>query len=404
MPRRVQGPGGTVHEFPDDATDTEISAALEAIPEANAKMMPPAARSRTWTDTAVESLPAIGGAVGGIVGGVGGTAFGMGFGGVPGAVGGAALGGGAGEAAQQLIQRVRGRGGPSSPTEAATDIASQGAVQAGAEAIGGAAGRAMKPMGERLMQSALKPGWQALKKQPGGVPPAVTAMLEQGINVTKGGYAKLEKLLSATQDEIKDAVSSIPTSINPFKVTSRLGPLAAKEATDIAPQQGLEDISRIGQQFLEAHGGAPISPVGAQEMKIKGYQKIRKSYGQMGSAEVEARKAILRGLKEELATEAEKAGRPISALNIKEGGLIEAADQLGRRVGYAANRDIGGLATLAIQRPVTFLSMLMDRSPAVKSMLARGLYSSAGTAARVNPQLIRAAVQAVAETPDEEGQ
>lgn len=404
MPRRIKGPDGKIYDFPDDVKDTEISSFLEAIPEANAKMMPPQARSRTWTDTAVESLPTVGGMVGGIAGALSGGIPSMGVGAVPAGIAGATVGGGMGEAARQAIQRLRGQPTAGSVSALAEDVAVQGALQGGAEMVGGAAGRLMKPVGERLMQSALKPGWAALKKRPGGVPPAVTAMLEQGINVTQGGYAKLEKLLESTQDEIKQAVASIPTELNPFKVTARLGPVAAREAADIAPKAGLEDISRIGQEFLEAHGGTPISPSLAQEMKIKGYQKIRKSYGQMGSAEVEARKAVLRGLKEDLATEAEKAGRPISALNIKEGGLIEAAEQLGRRVGYAANRDPGGLATLAIQRPITFLSVLMDRSPAVKSMLARGLYSSAGRASQVSPQLIRAAVQAVAETPDEEGQ
>lgn len=46
MPRRVRA-NGVIHNFPDDATDAEISAALGAIPEDNAKAAP---KARTWAE------------------------------------------------------------------------------------------------------------------------------------------------------------------------------------------------------------------------------------------------------------------------------------------------------------------------------------------------------------------
>lgn len=47
MPRIVKGPDGTMHSFPDTATDQQISGALKAIPRANA---PQASKAPTWAD------------------------------------------------------------------------------------------------------------------------------------------------------------------------------------------------------------------------------------------------------------------------------------------------------------------------------------------------------------------
>ncbi len=47
-PRRVEF-GGKIQEFPADATDAEISAALNAIPSSNAASVP---QAKTWTDSA----------------------------------------------------------------------------------------------------------------------------------------------------------------------------------------------------------------------------------------------------------------------------------------------------------------------------------------------------------------
>lgn len=48
MPRRIKGPDGKIHQFPDHATDQQISAALKAIPEVNKPT--PASKIPTWSD------------------------------------------------------------------------------------------------------------------------------------------------------------------------------------------------------------------------------------------------------------------------------------------------------------------------------------------------------------------
>lgn len=392
MPRRITAEG-VVHTFPDDATDAEISAALNAIPQPNAAAAP---KARTWADTAVDALPAVAGAIGGVVGGIGGTVAGMGVGGVPGAIGGATLGGAAGESAKQLINRARGAQAPASPTQAATDIALQGGVQGAAETVGAGVGGLMAAAGPRIMQAAVKPTLSMLKGVMKGeaVPRVVQTLLDEGLNVTPHGLSTLQSLLGSTRAELRATLDAATAKgapgINPFAVTRRLAEPAARAAQQVNARADVEAIGRVGNDFLEEQGGRLLPLAEANAVKQGTYQALGKKYGQLGSAEVEGQKALARGLKEEI--EAQAPG--VERINQRLGGLTEAEKAVGRRVALSANRDPVGFAWVA-QNPSVFLAALFDRSPAVKSMIARGLYQSAGVAGHVAPQLIRAAVVAL---------
>lgn len=150
-PRMVRGPDGDLYQIPADATDAQISAYLKAIPASNA---PNAPKAKTWTDMAVNAIPAIAGAAGSVIGGMGGTVLGFGVGGVPGAAGGALVGTAGGEAAKQLINRARGADAPTTMSQAASEIALP-AVEAGAAtAVLGGAGKLLRPVAGTLLQKA----------------------------------------------------------------------------------------------------------------------------------------------------------------------------------------------------------------------------------------------------------
>lgn len=123
--RRVRGPDGIVHIFPADATDAEISAALGAIPQANAAQSP---KAKTWADYATSALPVVGGIAGGVLGGPVG----------------AALGAGGGEAWRQNINRLRGAEAPQSAGEAALGIGVDAAVSGAMAAAPAVAGKVIK--------------------------------------------------------------------------------------------------------------------------------------------------------------------------------------------------------------------------------------------------------------------
>lgn len=342
-----------------------------------------------WLDRLVQWLPAAAGATGGVMGSAGGP---------PGAIMGAALGGAAGEAYKQLIRRARGVGDvPSTSMDAAKNIGAEGAIQGAAQGVGEAIAPVLRTVGSRMMQSAVKPGLKMLLrdvKQGADVPRVVKTLLDEGVSVTPTGLAKLQTLLKSTNDEIATALASSSGTVSPIRVASRLNQTARTFASQVNPQADLEAISTVGENFLGHPGltGASISLPEAQALKTGTYARIGEKYGQASAAGIEAEKALARGLKEEIASEVPA----VTELNAKEGRLLEALHTVGKRVALAGNKDPIGFAWVA-HNPMTFLAALMDRSPAVKSMVARGLYQSAGAAAQVAPQLIRLAVGAIAQ-------
>jgi hypothetical protein len=374
-------PGQGSIAFPDTMTDAEINAAAtrlykDANPE---KKQPPV---KTWTDTAVDWLPAVGGAVGGAVGAI------------PGAV----LGATAGEAYKQLIQRVKGQRTDANPEASAASMVKAGiGYGAAPEAAGAVIGAGMKAVAPRLMQTALKPTLKTMSDMVKGapVPRVVKTLLDEGVNVTESGVTKLKALLNATHSDVKAAIQGAEAAgaqIHPNAVASRLTETAKQFANQVNPGPDLNAVAEAGNQFLEAHGGQMLSPTQAQSLKQGTYSVLSKKYGQLGSAETEAQKALARGLKEEL----ERAAPGIDVLNAKEADQLKALNALGRRVALTGNKDPIGFAWVT-HNPMVFLTALIDRSPAVKSMLANGLYQSAGAAAKVSPDLIRTAVVALAQ-------
>lgn len=385
-----------MHTFPDDATDDEISAALDR----RQAPAPNAPRQRTWTDTAVDALPAVGGAVGGAIGAIGGAVGGFGVGGVPGGIGGAMVGGAAGESARQLVNRARGADTPSTPGQAAAGIGVQGAVQGASQAVGAGIGAGMKAAAPWLMQSALKPTVSTLKEYGTTAPRIVKTLLDEGVSVTDAGLAKLQRLLTSTNAEIRAAVQGATGSIEKKHVAARVLPTAAKVSQQVNPGKDLQAVGGVVDEFIShpVVSGPRMSVPEAQAMKVGTYEQIGKKYGEVSSAEIEAQKALARGLKEEIAAEVPG----IAKLNARDSQLMAAADSVGRRVALSGNKDPVGFAWVAAN-PTTFLAALMDRNPAVKSFVARGLYQTAGAMTKVSPQLIRAAVVALTTSGSDAG-
>jgi len=355
---------------------------------------------------AYDNLPAVGGAVGGTIGGIGGTAFGLGFGGVPGAAGGAALGGAAGEAVHQLGERLSGRSAPATVTEAALRVGGQGALQGGLTLAGGAAAKGAGIVGQRLMQSAVKPAYRTVEQavKNAEMPRVIKTLLDEGVNVTQGGIAKIQRLLGATNDEIKDIIANSSGKVYPEAVADKADDVAAVFRNQAAPMDDLAQIAKVKDEFMTVHGGAPNLPAKpltvteAQQLKQGTYKAIgARNYGEQRGARTEAEKALARGLKEGIQTAEPRVG----PLNAREGALIEARDAIARRVAASNNRDLAGIAWVS-QNPGAFVAFLLDGSPAVKSMLARGMYQSAARAGRVPENLIRVAMASLAQDKEPE--
>lgn len=352
---------------------------------------------RGIANKAVEYLPAIGGAVGGLAGAAGGTVAGMGVGGIPGAIGGAGVGAAGGEAARQLINRARGQAAPATPIEAAAEIGKQGAIQAGSQALGSGVGRLVESAGPAIMQTALKPTVAVLKEYNTTPMRIVKTLLDEGVNVTEGGLAKLQNLLGSNQADIKAAVQGATGSIAKRDVAARTLSTAGKLAEQTNPTADLKVLGDTVDEFMNhpVITGPRMSIPEAQAMKVGTYQQIGKHYGEVSAAGIETQKALARGLKEEIAAAVPGIGK----LNMKEADLLAALDSVGRRVAVAGNRDPVGFAWVA-HTPQAFLAALIDRQPMVKSLIAHGAYNVAGSLAKVSPQAIALAVRSLVSSED----
>lgn len=437
----IEIPGVGNIAFPSHMTPDEINQAAGKLYQEKNPNHPPPAREHSWLDKATDWLPAAGGAVGGVAGGIGGTVAGVGVGGIPGAVGGAALGGGAGEAAKQLINRWRGLPAPASPAEAATGIAGQAVLQGGTQAIGGAVAPMLRHGAGVIMQSAVKPGLKETARAVAkGVTPSnlpiVKTLLTEGVNVTPGGIAKLDRIINATNAKIKEAVANLPGSVDPAKVATRTKGVADRLAQQVDPMDDVSAVQRVTDNFLSQPGTTAVGQVGtksvptgvlnasgmmvshqvpvmgrvpralslpeAQAMKTGTYRTLKeKAYGEMKGPAIEANKALARGLKEEIEMEARKSGVDLGAFNAREGAAITAKEAVAKRVAAAGNRDAISLAWLAAN-PTAGLLFVMERSPVVKSLLARGMYQSASRVSKVPENVLRLLVTSVATQQDDQ--
>lgn len=281
----------------------------------------------------------------------------------------------------------------------------QGLLNAGGEAAAPLLSAAA-PMAGRLMQSALKPagGRSVLADIRAGlpIPKVVQTLLDEGVSVSQRGVVKLSELLSQQHQATSDVVQSLKGTYPKQEVTEAVLPVIDRFSKQAAPQADLRTIGDVVHDFM-AHPvyRNAMTPQELQAMKTATYKELEGQYGQLSSAGIETRKALARGAKEGIETLAAQQGRgDIRAMNAREGRLLEAMEAVVKRVAQTGNTNPLGLAALTHAK-TAFLSALIDRSPAVKSMLARGLYQSAGAAAGVSPTLLRSIVLGVAQSSDE---
>lgn len=196
--------------------------------------------------------------------------------------------------------------------------------------------QALETLAGRMYQSTLKPSPASYTS--GEVKSMVQSGLENKIPVSEEGVAKLNQLISDLQDKVKGQIqdgAQQGATVNKFAVTNRLNDAADRLSTQVAPTSHLQALSDIGNDFIASHPAAiPVDE--AQAIKSGTYRQISKSYGEQGSAAVEAQKALARGIKEELETQFPE----IKGLNAMEGRLINLDGALERAVRRTNNRDI----------------------------------------------------------------
>lgn len=354
MPIRVQVVGHGIVEFPDGTSQDVMAKALKSLGPAPSPAPSPAApRERTWTDTAVDALPAIGGTVGGIIGGAGGTVLGMGVGGVPGAIGGATAGGFAGEAARQLTNRWRDAEAPATPMEAAKDIAIEGGVQGASEAVGGAIAKGVGALGKAVYRGYLKPSLagHAIDK----AREIVETGIRESLPVTAGGEARAARLIGQINAQVSAALKQSGEKVDLHGIAERVRGFA-KRTFDRpgSPSVDFDAAMRVADD-IDKHASLGI-PAGANPTRIdvpvaqgnEVKQGLDRAIGDTGfgverTAATEARKVGRHAARE--AIEAKVPG--VGPLNAREAKLIDAMDAIQKAAGREENKNpLTGVSTV----------------------------------------------------------
>jgi hypothetical protein len=252
-------------------------------------------------------------------------------------------------------------------------------VQAIPTVMGAVAGKiAAKPTlertGRRLMQSALKPTIHDLKTHRAAK--AIDTMLDEGISPTQRGVEKLQSLVDDLNDEVAQAIQSSTATVKKGDVGLRLSDTWERFRAQVNPDADMGAIKKAWLEFrnhplLAGKQDVPVQL--AQKLKSGTYTQLKGKYGELGSADIEAQKALARGLKEEISAKVPD----IASLNARESALINALEIAERRALLQPNLSLLGMSPLA-HSPVTWAAFMADRSAAIKALAARGLYSGSG--------------------------
>ncbi|WP_047495678.1 hypothetical protein [Terriglobus sp. TAA 43] len=201
--------------------------------------------------------------------------------------------------------------------------------------------------------------------------------LDEGIVVGKPGVTQLEDRLNNLGIQIEQAIKP-GVQIDPNRAASYADQTKARFANQVNAAGDLAAIDRVKQQFLEERGARPGTPAvqpqatglfnasghpimrpgtpaqpatpaplmdatQAQAIKRGTYSVNAGKYGQLSSAEIEAQKAIARGLKDELAN----AFPELKDLNGASGRLLDLQGPLERAVAQRGNRGLLQIGTAA---------------------------------------------------------
>ena len=225
----------------------------------------------------------------------------------------------------------------------------------------------MEWAGKRLMQSALKPTKKALRS--GDAQRAIKTLLDEGINVTPGGAAKLEDIAEGLSNEVKGILSGSSATVTKEKVMDAIVEKLKRISKQGNPTADVDDITKVWDEFDSVWPDSmPIEL--AQEIKQGTQKAVSKKYGELASANIEGQKTLGKGLREAIEDKAPDVIKP----NQRNSEILNALGQVEDRALMGGNLNMTGLAG-AGSNPASQAVMLADRSALFKSWLARLLHN-----------------------------
>jgi hypothetical protein len=217
-----------------------------------------------------------------------------------------------------------------------------------------------------LMRPSLKPGVSDAGTL-ADVRQVTDTALQHNIPVTEAGAQKLQDLIAEYGKKIQGVVdkkTAQGATVDPNAVAARADQV---DTTQVLPEKDAATVNKAKEAFLARKGAKPAQPTGlldakgnpimaqptpaqpvpfdvAQAEKQGTYVHNKAQYGEKAHAQVEAEKALARGYKEEMETQAPE----LKLLNEQEGKFLNLQGVLERAVRNAGNSDIVGLKDVGV--------------------------------------------------------
>lgn len=280
-------------------------------------------------------------------------------------------------------------------------LAAGPAIARGSLRLASAAG---KPLGVRLMQSALKPTAALERARAGagyGSKSAIAkAVLDEGRTVSPRGLEQAQTALDATDASAQSALRGAAgrgVTVDPFEVTKAIDDVGGQFGKQINAAPDVAAVQQVREAFAgnphvsdPVTGMAPLPADLAHDFATTTGKNLRGKFGRLGSATVEAEKAGRGSITGQLRAKTPE----LAELWDKEARQMTVRDALESAVERTTNRDPIGLGGLvgATKNPLLALVGLADRAAGLKSLGGRALYNLP-KGANVSPTL-RAAILA----------
>lgn len=278
----------------------------------------------------VQMLPMVGGVAGSLLGGPVG----------------AAIGASGGEAIRQLDNRFGGKPAPHTPTEAATQIGLQGALNAAADLLGIGVTKGVQAGARAVYRGYLKPSLSQKNVRKAGQ--IVTTAIREMLPISEAGVARGQALITMINNQVNDKLREaartgtvdlhgIAENVRRFarRVYNRPG----------APPENFQAVMRVADEIdLHPSLGLPpgarpsrvdVSPARANQVKQSLDRAIGDNFGVESKAATEGRKAGRNRARVAM----ERVAPEIAPLNKRESEIIDALKAVTQASGRESNRN-----------------------------------------------------------------
>jgi hypothetical protein len=223
-----------------------------------------------------------------------------------------------------------------------------------------------------LMQNSVKPSVSL--HTPNEIKSAMGTMLKENIYPTPGGMEKAGALVGNLNKQVDAAVANSPATVKVSDITARLDEPMQKAGLQWNPQSDVAAVEDVWNRALTnplIQGKSEIPVKLAHDLKKGTYRAVGdKAYGELGSASIEAQKALARGSREEVAAAVpsivETLKREASLMNVRDVAMLKSMQQ--------GNNNPLGLAALRMDHLPSAAMTMADRIAAFKAFLAMQAY------------------------------